>query len=90
MDRRGGGVLLRAPPEKHKGGPEHDAMEFLSLVKERMKLLELKDDLLKRLVFEVSLVPGTWCLHFGVSPSVSPNYFVSPQVMPQVMRVFFV
>jgi Fe-S cluster assembly ATP-binding protein len=37
---------------KHKGEPELDAMEFLSLVKERMKLLELKDDLLKRSVNE--------------------------------------
>ncbi len=37
---------------KHRGEPELDAMEFLSLVKERMKLLELKDDLLKRSVNE--------------------------------------
>lgn len=37
---------------KHKGEPELDAMEFLSLVKEKMKLLELKDDLLKRSVNE--------------------------------------
>lgn len=37
---------------KHKGEAELDAMEFLSLVKERMKLLELKDDLLKRSVNE--------------------------------------
>ena len=33
---------------KHKGLPELDAMEFLSLVKERMKLLHLPDALLKR------------------------------------------
>src|SRR5512142_1673716 len=33
---------------KHKGQPELDAMEFLTLVKEKMKLLELSDDLLKR------------------------------------------
>src|SRR5579872_4755273 len=33
---------------KHKNQPELDAMEFLSLVKEKMKLLELNDDLLKR------------------------------------------
>jgi Fe-S cluster assembly ATP-binding protein len=33
---------------KHRGEPELDAMEFLTLVKEKMKLLELKDDLLKR------------------------------------------
>ena len=33
---------------KHKGQPEHDAMEFLTLVKEKMKLLELNQDLLKR------------------------------------------
>src|SRR5215813_6455055 len=33
---------------KHRGQPELDAMEFLTLVKEKMKLLELKDDLLKR------------------------------------------
>ncbi len=37
---------------KHHGLPELDAMEFLTLVKERMKLLELKDDLLKRSVNE--------------------------------------
>jgi len=37
---------------KHKGQPELDAMEFLTLVKEKMKLLELKDDLLKRSVNE--------------------------------------
>src|SRR5262245_9024131 len=33
---------------KHRGQPELDAMEFLTVVKEKMKLLELKDDLLKR------------------------------------------
>src|SRR5437879_2054195 len=37
---------------KHKGQPELDAMEFLALVKEKMKLLELKEDLLKRSVNE--------------------------------------
>ena len=37
---------------KHKGESELDAMEFLSLVKDKMKLLELKDDLLKRSVNE--------------------------------------
>lgn len=37
---------------KAKGQPELDAMEFLTLVKEKMKLLELKDDLLKRSVNE--------------------------------------
>src|SRR5690349_15975956 len=37
---------------KHKGQPELDAMEFLTLVREKMKLLELKDDLLKRSVNE--------------------------------------
>jgi Fe-S cluster assembly ATP-binding protein len=37
---------------KHKGQPELDAMEFLTLVKDKMKLLELKDDLLKRSVNE--------------------------------------
>src|SRR5437667_2124425 len=35
---------------KHKGLPELDAMEFLSLVKEKMKILHLPDDLLKRSV----------------------------------------
>jgi len=35
---------------KHKSQPELDAMEFLTLVKEKMKLLELKEDLLKRAV----------------------------------------
>ncbi len=35
---------------KHHGQPELDAMEFLTLVKEKMKLLELKEDLLKRAV----------------------------------------
>jgi Fe-S cluster assembly ATP-binding protein len=37
---------------KHKGESELDAIEFLSLVKEKMKVLELKDDLLKRSVNE--------------------------------------
>jgi Fe-S cluster assembly ATP-binding protein len=37
---------------KHHGQPELDAMEFLTLVREKMKLLELKDDLLKRSVNE--------------------------------------
>src|SRR5437764_2835940 len=37
---------------KHKGEPELDAMEFLDLVKNKMKLLQLKDDLLKRSVNE--------------------------------------
>jgi Fe-S cluster assembly ATP-binding protein len=33
---------------KHRGEPELDAMEFLSLVKEKMKVLELREDFLKR------------------------------------------
>jgi len=37
---------------KHKGETELDAMEFLALVRERMKLLDLNDDLLKRSVNE--------------------------------------
>jgi len=37
---------------KHKGEPELDAMEFLSLVKTKMKLLELPEELLKRSVNE--------------------------------------
>jgi len=37
---------------KHKGLPELDAMEFLALVKERVKLLDLPEDLLKRSVNE--------------------------------------
>jgi len=37
---------------KHKGEPELDAMEFLSVVKEKMKLLELSEDLLRRSVNE--------------------------------------
>lgn len=37
---------------KHQGLPELDAMEFLTLVKEKMKLLELNEDLLKRPVNE--------------------------------------
>ena len=37
---------------KHRGEPELDAIEFLALVKDKMKLLELKDDLLKRSVNE--------------------------------------
>src|SRR5258708_3458947 len=37
---------------KHKGEPELDAIEFLALVKVKMKLLELKDALLKRSVNE--------------------------------------
>src|SRR5712675_2000237 len=37
---------------KHKGEPELDAMEFLALVKTKMKLLELNEDLLRRSVNE--------------------------------------
>ncbi len=37
---------------KHRGESELDAVEFLALVKEKMKLLELKGDLLKRSVNE--------------------------------------
>jgi len=37
---------------KHKGEQELDAMEFLGLVKEKMKLLHLPEDLLKRSVNE--------------------------------------
>jgi Fe-S cluster assembly ATP-binding protein len=37
---------------KHKGEPELDAMEFLDLVKQKMKLLELDEALLRRSVNE--------------------------------------
>jgi len=37
---------------KHHGLPELDAMEFLTLVKEKMKMLELNEDLLRRPVNE--------------------------------------
>src|SRR5678815_4805618 len=37
---------------KHKGESELDAIEFLALVKEKMKLLELNQDLLRRSVNE--------------------------------------
>jgi len=37
---------------KHKGLPELDAIEFLALVKEKIKVLELSEDLLKRSVNE--------------------------------------
>src|SRR6266498_2568081 len=37
---------------KHTGQPELDAMEFLTLVKAKMKLLELNEDLLRRSVNE--------------------------------------
>ncbi len=37
---------------KHKGLPELDAMEFLELVRGKMKILELKEDLLRRSVNE--------------------------------------
>ncbi|HJW53904.1 MAG TPA: Fe-S cluster assembly ATPase SufC [Burkholderiaceae bacterium] len=37
---------------KHRGLPELDAMEFLSLIKEKMKLMEMKSDLLYRSVNE--------------------------------------
>jgi Fe-S cluster assembly ATP-binding protein len=37
---------------KHKGQPELDAMEFLTLVKEKMKVLDLDEDLLRRSVNE--------------------------------------
>jgi len=37
---------------KHKGQPELDAMEFLTYVKDKIKLLELNEDLLRRSVNE--------------------------------------
>src|SRR3989449_5956420 len=37
---------------KHHGLPELDAMEFLSLVKQKMQILELREDFLKRPVNE--------------------------------------
>ena len=37
---------------KHKGQTELDAMEFLTLVKDKIKLLELNEDLLRRSVNE--------------------------------------
>src|SRR5881296_2136885 len=37
---------------KHKGLPDLDAMDFLSLVKDKMKVLDLREDFLKRSVNE--------------------------------------
>ena len=37
---------------KHKGLPDLDAIDFLNLVKEKMKILELREDFLKRSVNE--------------------------------------
>ena len=37
---------------KHRGLPEYDAMEFLALVKEKAKLVEIDEDLVKRPVNE--------------------------------------
>jgi len=37
---------------KHRGLPDLDAMDFLSLVKDKMKVLELREDFLKRSVNE--------------------------------------
>src|SRR5215831_10390658 len=37
---------------KHRGLPEYDAMEFLALVKQKAKLVEIDDDLVKRPVNE--------------------------------------
>src|SRR5512141_901854 len=37
---------------RHRGAPELDALEFLALVKEKAKLVELDDDLVKRAVNE--------------------------------------
>jgi Fe-S cluster assembly ATP-binding protein len=37
---------------KHKGQPELDALEFLTLVKDKIQLLELNEDLLRRSVNE--------------------------------------
>jgi Fe-S cluster assembly ATP-binding protein len=37
---------------KHRGLPELDAMEFITLVKDKIQLLELKEDLLRRSVNE--------------------------------------
>jgi Fe-S cluster assembly ATP-binding protein len=39
-------------PQASKGQPELDAIDFLALVKDKMKLLELNEDLLKRSVNE--------------------------------------
>ena len=50
---------------KHKGQPELDAMEFLTLVKHKMKLLELNEDLLKRFLEQAN------CLVFLAKPSVN-------------------
>jgi Fe-S cluster assembly ATP-binding protein len=36
----------------HRGEPELDAMDFMRLVKEKLKILHIKDDLLKRAVNE--------------------------------------
>jgi len=38
--------------KKHRGQPEVDAMDFLKLVKEKLKVLHIEDDLLKRPVNE--------------------------------------
>jgi Fe-S cluster assembly ATP-binding protein len=43
---------VQRDPQASKGEPELDAIEFFELVKDKMKLLELKDDLLKRSVNE--------------------------------------
>jgi Fe-S cluster assembly ATP-binding protein len=37
---------------KHRGLPEYDAMEFLALVKQRAKLVDIEEDLVKRSVNE--------------------------------------
>src|SRR6478735_10883357 len=37
---------------KHRGLPEYDAMEFLALVKEKARLVEIDEDLVKRPVNE--------------------------------------
>src|SRR5207253_1055694 len=37
---------------KHRGQPQADAMEFLKLVKQKLKVLHIEDDLLKRPVNE--------------------------------------
>src|SRR5206468_11823682 len=37
---------------KHRGLPELDAIDFLSLIKDKMKALELREDFLKRSVNE--------------------------------------
>ncbi|MEI9864971.1 MAG: ATP-binding cassette domain-containing protein [Limisphaerales bacterium] len=67
---------------KHRGEPELDAIDFLALVKNKMKLLELKEDLLKRSVNEVSPAARRSARRFFRWPCSNPSSPSSTKPIP--------